>query len=212
MIRLLALLVALLPMPGLAQEHFPALYSATGVAADDVLNVRAEPSASAPIIGAFGPVQSSIEVIAAPTGGWGQVNTGEASGWVSMRFLRRAPGQEWEPGGTLGISPVPLECFGTEPFWSLHLSDGDLMTFTDPFDGDGAPQPGIFSPVWGSASTAKFGFTGSRDDGQAYFTGILSRALCSDGMSDRLYGLSIDLVRETPLGTRLDTGCCRLAP
>lgn len=77
MIRLLAFFFAFLSTPALAQDIYPALHDVTGVAADDVLNIRSEPSASSPIIGTFSPFETDVEVVAlSPDGGWGRVNAG----------------------------------------------------------------------------------------------------------------------------------------
>ena len=217
MIRFLAFVFALLSWPAVAQDIFPALYDVTGVAAQDVLNVRAEPSANEPIIGAFTPSETGIEVIAlSDDGGWGRVNTGEQAGWVSMRFLARQPGQTAQDWSITreSFAPRNLECFGTEPFWDLTLRPGGTFEFTDPFQGDGSALAGTYEPIQSSVSTGKQGFFGviAGDPTGFALTGIINREMCSDGMSDRRYGLAIDLIRGDPTGERLDAGCCRLVP
>ncbi len=71
MIRVLAF--CLLWLPGLAlAQSFPALYDVTGVASDDVLNVRAAPNANAQVIAALGPKATQVEVVRTDTSGhWG---------------------------------------------------------------------------------------------------------------------------------------------
>ena len=60
----------------------------TGVAANDLLNIRAAPSANAEIIGTLSPRARHIEVVGYDdTGRWAQINTGEISGWAALRFL-----------------------------------------------------------------------------------------------------------------------------
>ena len=59
---LIALFFAAAATSASAQD-FPALFSVTGVANSDVLNIRAEPSAQSPIVGHFAPHQTSIEVV-----------------------------------------------------------------------------------------------------------------------------------------------------
>jgi hypothetical protein len=96
MVRILSLILALLvAMPAAAQD-LPALFRVTGVAANDVLNIRAEPSARAAIIGSFRPDAGGIEVVALSADGrWGLVNSGEQAGWSSMRYLMHQGGPGW---------------------------------------------------------------------------------------------------------------------
>ncbi|MEZ5720797.1 MAG: SH3 domain-containing protein [Paracoccaceae bacterium] len=211
MIRILTVLLALLPWPTLAHEIFPALYDVAGVAADDVLNVRAAPSAEAEITGSFAPAETGIEVIAlSDDGAWGRVNAGEQAGWTSMHFLARQPGQtaeDWDAG----FAPMTLACFGTEPFWTLSIHPGELLDYSALDFGDGTAQPGGYTAVAGSASTGKRGFFGWLDAEPVGFTGIVSTEALLDGMSDRDYGFAIDLILSDTDGDRLAAGCCRLS-
>jgi hypothetical protein len=76
------------------EASLPALFDVTGVASGDVLNLRAEPSAQATIIGSFPADATGIEVIATDSSGrWGQVNAVERAGWASLAYLARQPGQ-----------------------------------------------------------------------------------------------------------------------
>ena len=59
-------------------------------AADDVLNVRAEPNASSAILGGLEPGAGPVEVIETSQPGstkWGRIVFQEGNGWVSMKFL-----------------------------------------------------------------------------------------------------------------------------
>lgn len=85
----------------------------TGVAADDVLNLRTEPRSGAPLTGALSPTASGIEVVRR-SDGWAFVKSGKLAGWASVRFLR--PAMSFENGKP----PLPLQCIGTEPFWSCN--------------------------------------------------------------------------------------------
>ena len=60
MIRVLILLLAL-ALP-LRAEEFPAAYAVTGVASNDVLNIRARPDAGSAIIGSLAPDATGVEV------------------------------------------------------------------------------------------------------------------------------------------------------
>lgn len=195
MIRLLVLLVAM--AAGTAQADLPALYRVTGVAQADTLNVRAAPGTSGAVIGTLAPDADGVEVTAlSPDGKWAQVNTGEASGWAALRFLQRVSG-----------TPFPLRatCFGTEPFWSLEL--GEEAVFDQ--------MSGVefrFDRAADLRSANRTDRTAILADGPlGRLTGTVSAQACSDGMSDRAYGLSIDAVLDFRTGgPRLISGCCTL--
>src|SRR5690606_22565898 len=105
-------------------------FDVTGVAADDVLNIRERPSASAPIIGRLAPTATNVEVVT-ERNGWMQVNTRERSGWVNGRYLMYRT-DVWEEGRL----PRTLSCLGTEPFWALTLGRGADMVLSRPDTGD----------------------------------------------------------------------------
>jgi uncharacterized membrane protein len=197
MIRLVLLFIAL-SLPLQAQE-FPAFHSVTGVAANDVLNIRSRPDAGAPIIGMLAPTATGVEVVAT-VGNWAVVNSGEGAGYASMTYLSRAAGPDWNALQT------PLSCLGTEPFWSLEIDPAAGETrFSTPEDP--SPDPDPITALWPAepwAQAAGVGLT----DGLAVLTG----AECSDGMSDRRYGIAVDILRNGPTGETRATGCCRLTP
>ncbi|MBY6066207.1 SH3 domain-containing protein [Leisingera aquaemixtae] len=198
-------------LPAAAQE-FPALYSVAGVAADDVLNVRSAPSAGAEIIGSLAPDQTGVEVVLADDSGkWGLVNIGERSGWAALRFLDLEASSDWHRR-----QDQPLDCFGTEPFWSLSLDETPILSTPD--------RPGTAftlqarEPAAGRSGKSGFyaaGQTGSGLSGPepAGIFGTLTAGQCSDGMSDRTYGIAIDLLHLRGAGKMdLLTGCCSLVP
>jgi uncharacterized membrane protein len=186
------------------QEYIlPTLFDVTGVEASDALNVRAGPGVQHPVIATLAPDAERIEVVAHDaTGRWGQVNTGERAGWVSMRYLAYRT-DVWEEGAL----PEGLRCAGTEPFWSLR-PEGDALVYSTPEQIDGTAAPiaavlgtGIFrDPRRAIVAEAQ----GLR------LTASLTTQWCSDGMSDRAYGLTAMVVREDAEGATLLTGCCRL--
>ncbi|MDP3197487.1 COG3650 family protein [Tabrizicola sp.] len=196
MMRILILFL-LLSHP-LQAEEFPALFAVTGVADDDVLNIRARPDAGSPIIGSLAPDATGVEVIAT-RGNWALVNGGEGSGYASMRFLTREPGPAWN------ALQAPLICRGTEPFWSLEIDPQSRATrFLTPEDQ--APAPESMTGVWPAEPWARSAAIGL-PDGLAVLTG----AECSDGMSDRSYGIVVDIFRTGPADERRLSGCCLLA-
>ncbi|MFD2813860.1 SH3 domain-containing protein [Paracoccus aerius] len=78
MFRTALALTLALAGPALATQEYilPTLFDVTGVASDDVLNIRAEPNAKAAIIGTLAPDAFRIEVVEERQG-WARVNTGE---------------------------------------------------------------------------------------------------------------------------------------
>ncbi len=196
-------LAALAPAgPARAQPHLPAAYRVTGVAADDVLNIRAAPSARAPIVGRIAPFALHVEVLEL-TGDarWGRVPLPEGSGWVAMRFL--APTPREDPAAL----PRPLSCRGTEPFWHLGLFPRGAEWTT--------PDAGPLRLDGGHEAVAPEGFlarlrapagAGRGTD----YTLIVQREGCSDGMSDRPFGFSARLFLEGAAGNRALSGCCTL--
>ncbi len=190
-------LLCIAVQPSLAQSAFPALYRVAGVATDDALNIRATPSGSADVVGSFGPHQSGIEVVGAdPSGKWFQVNTEEQTGWVAARFLQLEPGGDY-------LLARGINCFGTEPFWSLDLVQGATASFS---------RMGV-EPLLFRAGLLSLG-EGRRDRmiiGFGQGLAVLSAQQCSDGMSDRTYALdaSVVLVED---GLKLHSGCCSIQP
>lgn len=184
-------------------QDVPALYQVTGVSADDILNIRTAPDARSTVIDTLAPDASDIEVVAISSSGrWGQVNTGEVSGWVALRFMSPQPGLPWQE------MAIPLTCYGTEPFWSM------IYTPDPPewgFEVMSSPWASVFIADWwqtvsGRSDVVAHRLISDSDDGMA----ILRQTACSDGMSDRHFALTIDLVLTT--SAQAHSGCCSLAP
>ncbi|EBA13017.1 SH3 domain-containing protein [Roseobacter sp. CCS2] len=177
----------------------PALYAVTGVAADDVLNVRAAPNGSAAVIGTLAHDAKDVEVVTlSREGRWARVNTGESAGWTAMQFLA-AQDQRYTP---LGL-PEGLTCFGTEPFWSMTFGESLVLDYASP----GRIVRHAIASLSPNSNTVsqtdlRYRFVwGSRRDP---VTAHILPGQCNDGMSDRAYGLYyID-----DQGPRI--GCCSL--
>lgn len=196
--KALSLAISLLAATPLAAQEFPSLFDVAGVAANDVLNLRESPSAQAPIVGTLAPGATAVEVVGAdPSGRWGLVNTGETAGWAALAYLREQHGSE-------DLAGHALTCGGTEPFWSLRITQGTGAHF-NPMEGGAEDWPaGTLAPGGGRSDRFLIGL----GEGRA---AVLSRGLCSDGMSDRMFGLEINLVSH-PGGLTLWNGCCSIAP
>ncbi len=210
MIRL-ALALWLLAAPVWAtQDSWPALYDVSGVQADDVLNLRANPTASAEIVGTLPHDATNIEVIRPSDSlGWGLVNTAERTGWLSLAFLQRQP-EQWA-----GSMPNVRQCFGTEPFWSIKLGDTAILLSMP----DRADRAGLISARYRSQSRLdRFVYGGALiSEGSEGQNALLSIRLeaCNDGMSDRAYGIGLDMLltgAANPTENVLFSGCCTLSP
>jgi uncharacterized membrane protein len=185
-----------------AAQSLPALYDVEGVAEEDVLNIRALPDASAPIIGGLAPDRTGVEITRLnERGTWGRVNAGDRAGWASMHYLARQPGQ---PAGRL---PRPLLCTGTEPFWSLEIGADPSAIFEAP-----GQAPRRYRNLWAVTSanrTDRYAVMGDGSD-DSRLSAMIGRTTCTDGMSDRAYGLDIGLLLRGGDGTDFLSGCCRL--
>ena len=201
-----AALACALALPAAAQDGpLPALFAVTGVDAGDTLNVRAAPDPSAPVLFDLAAGATGVEIVRVEQDGagrpWGLVGAPEAAGWTAMRFLARTT-----PADLPWLSE--MRCSGTEPFWSFALDRTDDALY-EGMEGD-ADAVLLSSRTRSRNAPASYGFTGEGAFGPA--SGIVTRQACSDGMSERAYGLSLELLMSTPGGTDHVTGCCRLAP
>ena len=202
-LALALLLATALPAAATQEYILPTLFDVTDVAADDVLNIRSAPSARSEIIGTLAPDARRIEVVAHDASGrWGQVNAGERHGWVALRYLAYRT-DVWEAGDV----PPTLSCAGTEPFWWLAPQAGRLR-YATPEDEIDLPLTAILSTgVFRSPRRTLMG----AEDGTR-LTAVVTPAACSDGMSDRAYGLDATLVIERDGTLEMRTGCCSIAP
>lgn len=190
----LGLVAALQPL--LAQE-LPALYAVTGVAADDVLNIRLAPDPASAIIGTLAPNAQGVEVIAIADG-WASVDAGEQLGFAAARFLQREGDTPWYR------LDQPVSCFGAEPFWSFDI-DAPQMTST--FTVAETPEPRILplEGLWPGESWSRSAAL-SFAEGMA----VLRPEACNDGMSELGFGIGIEIFLNTGGGHRI-SGCCTLA-
>lgn len=196
-------LIAASPAAATQEYILPTLFDVTGVSSASHLNVRSGPGTSHAVIGSLAPDATRIEVVAhSPDGRWGQINLGERNGWASLNYLAYRT-DVWEDGAL----PAGLRCFGNEPFWSLAL-DSDQLVYATPegertFARDAILSTGIFRHPRRAIT--------SSDDAGRVVASIVPMA-CSDGMSDRAFGLDATVVIEEGGTPRLLTGCCSIAP
>ncbi|NSX55713.1 SH3 domain-containing protein [Parasulfitobacter algicola] len=179
------------------QMMLPALFKVQGVASDDQLNVRAAPDASSDILGRYDATAKDIEVVGfSPEGKWAQVNMAGQTGWVSLAYLQNQPialDQNNLPAG--------LQCFGTEPFWTLTPSDGTLVLTHQINEKKAIFQINSTSPAQYLQNFYGMNINVSNDSGKSIIRILPGR--CSDGMSESLYGLHI-------IGDDIGIGCCSI--
>lgn len=211
MLRGLILISVLAATPVLASPAhatpdiaLPTRADVSGVAANDVLNVRAEPNAKSAVRGTLSPDAKGVEIVQFDqTGQWARVSMGEISGWASGRFLTADP-TTW----VAGQLPAGLRCTGTEPFWSLRESNG-RMTYAEP---DGQPRDLELRRVLdrGIAQDVMRALIAGDDKGRV--TAVVQPEACSDGMSDRDFGLAVTVILDGGnQPSRLLNGCCSVA-
>lgn len=204
MIRLV-LFCLFLAGPAMATvDGFPALFNVSGVASDDTLNVRMEPSASSDIVGELEANAIGVEVLRLdPTGNWARVAVDpETMGWVAVRFLER------QPGFVAGTLPDKLSCSGTEPFWSMSLSqDGGLYRTPD-------ESLALYNHVTSTRSANRTDrFTQFFAGASGVVVATLTNGSCFNMMSGAESGWSVELLRsETTIDKSLMlSGCCSVA-
>lgn len=199
---LICLTLVLFPISSLAQQ-LPALFSVANIKEDEFLNIFAEIDRNSEVIATFPWDARDIEITALnETGDWGQININERAGWVEMQFLE----EQFLAGSSL--LPRPLICFGNEPFWTLDVGltpfaelgwlDGETVRFSGLHTISSASREGRYMMI-------------AENNGKSLH-GFVERKTCSDGMSDRVYGLDMNLLVRDGRETRYFAGCCSISP
>lgn len=177
-------------------QNLPDVYAVTDVAADDVLNVRLDPYASAPIVDTLSPQDTGIEVLAlTPNGDWGKIGIVEGNGWVAMRYMTALP--------QTADFPLPMTCFGTEPFWTLSMTKAGTQ-----FDILGGQSINL-TLAQTTLLPAEY-FAEFASDTELESIANIRREYCSDGMSDRTFGFKVSLYNSEIIGGGAFAGCCTL--
>ncbi|MEO9898305.1 MAG: hypothetical protein ABJD13_04055 [Paracoccaceae bacterium] len=178
--------------------ELPALYDVTGVAWNDVLNVRKDPTNKASIIGELRHDASNVEVVAVSQDKkWGLVNIGDVSGWTFMRFLRTRNRPD---------AALRLFCHGVEPSWSMSL-DGDAVFKTL---NDDELFLGAIETIASLNSTDRLALRSKSVTGA--LTAHVGAQQCEDTASNRAFGLSVNALITSDDGSAYYSGCCQLVP
>lgn len=89
--------------------------------------------------------------------------------------------------GALDISQ-PITALGTEPFWSVTITDGTKFKLTRP------DQPDLLAEAPGAAISPGGATWVAKSADGAQMTVMLKPGACGDGMSDRSYPISAEVV------------------
>ncbi|GGE36834.1 hypothetical protein GCM10007276_12860 [Agaricicola taiwanensis] len=187
---LACLLIVLSLVPAQAQERAQVV----DVPSWDTLNMRAEPKEDAPIIRALPSYASNIEVMERRDD-WVKVRYFDKEGWVAARFL----------GASLTYAgnepPMPLECRGTEPFWSLVFDKKTALYREIGTDID--ERLPITDARASRNNLTAWAMTFGRGTVERV---VLARdPLCSDGMSDTNFLFNVIVIRRDG---EVRSGCC----
>ena len=185
--------------PGVTLADWPALYDVTRVSVNDTLNVRSFPDAHSEILGELSPNAQDIEVIDVNEDGrWGLINIGERAGWVSLAFLQK----QNRPEGLL-----PLECYGTEPFWFLSLEQAETVFFKNMDETETSFD--VLASRYSANRTDRWFLMA--ENASASISVVVRSEICSDGMTDRTFGISTDFILQSDAAPRFLSGCCSIA-
>lgn len=188
------------------------IYVVANVATGNVLNLRS------------GPGVSNTVVARIPADGQGVVATGEEKkvgsstwvrvywngkgGWVNKNYLKPDSGAT---GGSTGTTPTPrppatgpvMRCGGTEPFWSIDITETRLSV--DMADGPKYGVPVTFRQT--SANNRTIAVIAGANGPQSTQLFLQKVQVCSDGMSDTKYPYTATAVLNNK---QVISGCCRV--
>lgn len=179
----------------------PAIFSVSGVAADDSLNIRNAPQVSGQVI-AQAQNGIALAVLGMATAHWAKVQVGQTIGFAHADYLSRGGGTTNMTGFQLGT-----ECIGTEPFWRMTFDTDNMVRMT--MMGEAAQAAPLRATTFSATPTGyPYSFNA------APYSGEVNMGLCSDGMSDNIYPMSITLsvpnAPGAPGAPMVVNGCCRL--
>lgn len=182
----------------------PGLYDLPTIG--DPLVLRENPRKTAKVITQLPADGAQVEGVAlSARGDWVNITWIEGNGWLPIARLTPVPG----PGPGETRFHQPLTCGGTEPFWGLLTQGDGALRYTSLGGPDGTYR-----------ATARVTSANVSDTHQAVegigktgtLTAILTVTQCHDGMSDRIHGMSIDVILRHSNEVTLLSGCCSLTP
>lgn len=196
------ILLILFSFQSVAVANSASGYSVRGVAADDYLNVREDPSVRSPIVTKIPHDAKSVrhlgDVERIGRQVWWRIKWQGKQGWVNKRYL---------VANQVASKPAAekravLQCGGNEPFWGIKISKWS-MEFS-PMDGEKIFVPIVFNKT--SENHTKIAAIEGKK-GNNRITTLLEKRSCNDGMSDRAYDYAVSTIIN---GKRLYSGCCHV--
>jgi len=189
---------------GTTNGHTEVTYDVRNVAADDQLNVRAAPSATAQKVGALAFDAKAITATGASRqvgrAMWFEIIVEGRKGWVNAAYVTPAR-------SPTSLFREPLACSGTEPFWALQL-DNSLGDFDSLAEGKSTIDFHTARSAHGVPII--WSLKGSTGPAHSPVFALLEETnQCSDGMSDLTYQYSIRIdIEDGPFYA----GCCNPHP
>lgn len=186
------------------------IYTVTKVAPDDGLNMRTQPGTGGSVVAVLPANAKGLIALGQEqkTGNsvWIKVTWAGRQGWVNKYYLREdVDTVNYNPANTKPtVKPeVVMQCGGTEPFWSMSISERDMKVnimggaqFTVPVNmrqqSANSTMIAVVAGMRGNASTIAF---------------LEKVENCGDGMSDKNYPYTITTVLN---GQQVMSGCCSI--
>lgn len=186
------------PMTAPDGLSLPAIFSVSNVAAHDSLNIRNAPQASGQVV-AQAQNGIALTVLGMATTTWAKVQLGDVVGFAHTDYLTRGGGTTNMFGFQLGT-----QCIGTEPFWHMTFDTDNMVRMT--MMGEAAQAASLGSTTYSATPT---GYPYNFD--AAPYVGQVNMEICSDGMSDTSYPMSINFTAPNSSGAPVVlNGCCQL--
>lgn len=192
------------------------IYKVRGVAADDSLNMRNTAGVRGQVVATIPPNSSGVVA----TGReqklgqsiWTEVHWAGKSGWVNKYYLAKdttiAQAANNEPVVQQGGkgSEVFMRCGGTEPFWSMHITESQLKIKV--MEGAEYTAPVEFRKQ--SENNTSIAVVAGRSPARGALTAAFLQKvdICSDNMSDKQYPYAITAMLD---GARAMSGCCEMS-
>ena len=183
----------------------PQYFEVSGIADDDVLNVRSGPSTEHRVVGNLKIGSGTIEVLEFSEDNiWGRILWAESNGWVHKDYLRAVSPTNLKNT----MVPVGLRCSGTEPYWDFSIESQGDVTFKELFTD--SIENSVIEHVAESDNKANFPTALLAASDKVKLTAVLHTRQCNDGMTERAYGWEIDLLVSDNAEQRLLSGCCSM--
>lgn len=179
---------------------FQGWLAVTRVADDDVLNMRAEPTAKAAVVYSI-PYDATNLLRLDIRKGWVKVHYSGHNGWIYDKYVK-----ESAPVSALNVFGGELFCVGTEPHWNLETQK-QIVRLSELDDDTSLLISSNFRNSVNRTDTWLVSLSTPERE-RLLNQAIIQKQVCSDGMSEEDYPYTIQLL--TTYHTKLMSGCCKL--